>query len=526
MGRKRHIAFFLFVLMLMSALVFPVASQEAYAAESDYSYDTRYGGFLGKDLVHDSRFDSGYKKHYGLDVSKYQGSVNWAKVAEAGAEFAFIRVGYRGYGTGNLCEDSYAAANIKGALKNGLKIGVYIFSQAINVKEAVEEADFVLSLLKKYGVGPEDITLPIMYDVEFVYNSSTGGYKGRLYEANLTKAQRTDMTLAFLERVEDSGYTGGLYGSRSALNGEIKCDMSKINGKYSVWMAAYTTSKKAGYGGPYEFWQYSSTGKVPGISGNVDVDVWYEKIEKPAPAEPAEPEDDPDDPEPVLTAAPPAETTPVETAAPAEDSGSDTSLESSKVTGNSESSSSGKTTTTTAVKTTKTVKTGWQTVKGKKYYVDPKTKKNVTGWQTIGGKRYYFNNKGVMQTGLQKISGKRYYFDKNGVMQKGWETVSGKKYYFGKDGAALTRWQTINGKKYYFSSEGVMRKGWRNIGGKRYHFTSSGVMQTGWQKISGKWYYFYKSGVMARNMYIDGYWVDANGVRGNKRTKAIAALLL
>ena len=265
------------ILAIILALVISLgaAVPEVFAAGNDYTYDTDYAGFLGEGLIHDERFD-GYKIHYGLDVSRYQGSINWQKVADAGAEFVFVRVGYRGYSSGSLVEDSKAQYNITEALKYGLKVGVYFYSQAITVSEGIEEADYVMSLLEGYGIGPEDLELPVVFDVEYPSNSS-GSYTGRLYNAGLSKSVRTDITLAFLERVESMGYTGCLYGSRSALNGEIKCDMSKINGKYLVWLAAYTKSKKAGYGGPYSFWQYSCKGKVPGINAEVDVDVWYEE---------------------------------------------------------------------------------------------------------------------------------------------------------------------------------------------------------------------------------------------------------
>ena len=262
------------LLLLIAVLVLSLFSGRIYAASgNDLSYDNRYCGLLGQGLIHDQRFN-GCTIRYGVDVSKYQGDINWSKVKAAGAEFAIIRVGFRGYETGSLNEDPKADYNVKEALKAGLKIGVYFYSQAITVNEGIAEADYVMSLLTEYGVGPRDLALPVVFDVE--YPSENGRYVGRLYTANLSKDTRTSITLAFLERVEAAGYRGCLYGSRSALSGEIKCDMSKIEGRYPIWMAAYTTSHQAGYSGDYCIWQHSCYGKVDGISGAVDLDIWYD----------------------------------------------------------------------------------------------------------------------------------------------------------------------------------------------------------------------------------------------------------
>ena len=260
-------------IILLAALALGLVPQAAFAKENSYSYDDRYAGLLGQGLNHDPRFD-GCIKRYGIDVSKYQGDIDWAKAKAAGVEFAVIRVGYRGYEYGSLNEDPKAERNFRLARENGVKVGAYFYSQAITVAEARAEADYTISLLESYGVEPDDMDLPIVMDVEFP--SENGHYTGRLYNANLSNEVRTNVTLAFLERVEQKGYRACLYGSRSALSGEIKCDMSKIEGRYPVWMAAYTYTRTAGYTGEYSIWQHSCKGKVDGISGPVDLDVWYD----------------------------------------------------------------------------------------------------------------------------------------------------------------------------------------------------------------------------------------------------------
>ena len=179
--KNRRITAIIFFIMLAAAVFGPFLSC-AYAAEDEFSYDTRFGGFLGRGLVHDGRF-SEFDKHYGLDVSAHQKEVDWELVAAGGAEFAFIRVGYRGYETGLIVEDQYAVYNVREALRNGLKIGVYIYSQAISKEEGIEEADFVLDFLDRNGLGPANLMLPIVYDVEYPSSNGKYGDRPRLFAA-------------------------------------------------------------------------------------------------------------------------------------------------------------------------------------------------------------------------------------------------------------------------------------------------------------------------------------------------------
>lgn len=193
----------------------------------------------------------------GIDVSYAQGSVDWKKVKAAGVDYVMIRVGYRGYTQGGLYLDSDFVKNIEGATAAGLDCGVYFYSQAITVEEAILEADFVLKAIKGY-----DLTYPVAFDTEDV-NDPIARTKG------LTDKQRTDFAIAFCERILNSGYYPTIYASKSWLLDEM--EFSRINGKFDIWLAEWTD--KATFPYTYQMWQYTENGSVSGISGYVDLDV-------------------------------------------------------------------------------------------------------------------------------------------------------------------------------------------------------------------------------------------------------------
>lgn len=192
---------------------------------------------------------------FGIDVSKWNGNIDWNSVKSSGASYAIIRCGYRGSSTGALITDPKFAANISGANAAGLKVGVYFFTQAVNEKEAVEEASMVLDLVKKYK-----ISYPIFLDVE----SSGGRADG------IDKGTRTAVCKAFCATIQNSGYTAGVYANKTWLNSKI--DAGAL-GSYKIWLAQYAAAPS--YGGRYNLWQYSSKGSVPGIKGNVDMNQSY-----------------------------------------------------------------------------------------------------------------------------------------------------------------------------------------------------------------------------------------------------------
>ncbi|MBQ7289111.1 MAG: glycoside hydrolase family 25 protein [Clostridia bacterium] len=198
----------------------------------------------------------------GIDVSRYQTNIDWESVKEAGVDFAIIRVGYRGYGTGKLTLDTYFEKNIKGATAAGVPCGVYIYSTAINTAEALEEAAFVLSAVKNYK-----LDYPIMYDVE--------RYTDRC--AGMTKKQFTDNTIAFLEAIKSAGYKAMYYTYRSFLQNHLEYERLK---NYDLWLAVYSNAADDSPVNKYNYkiWQYSDSGKINGISGNVDLNIQVQPV--------------------------------------------------------------------------------------------------------------------------------------------------------------------------------------------------------------------------------------------------------
>lgn len=205
---------------------------------------------------------------YGIDVSRFQGTIDWAQVAGSGINFAMIRVGYRDSSTGEIKADSNAKYNMQEAEKNGIKIGAYFFSTAITKAEAVEEADWVADYIAKYP-----ITYPVGYNCEGFENSTSRQY-------GMSKDDRSNVAMAFLGEVYKSGYTPIFYASRNELNGDTKWNTSEIEKSYKIWMAWYnqdTSNLAAGpsYSGKCAMWQYTNQGTVAGISKKVDVNVAY-----------------------------------------------------------------------------------------------------------------------------------------------------------------------------------------------------------------------------------------------------------
>lgn len=193
----------------------------------------------------------------GIDVSSHQGNIDWASVKAAGINFAIIRVGYRGSQTGALVEDSCFKKNIQGATANGINVGVYFFTQATTEAEAVEEASMALTLCSGYN-----LSYPIFVDTE---NGS-----GAARANGLDKGARTACVAAFCKTIANGGRKAGVYASKSWYNNKI--DASAFS-NYFIWVAQYNTT--CNYKGKYNMWQYSSKGSVPGIKGNVDVNIAY-----------------------------------------------------------------------------------------------------------------------------------------------------------------------------------------------------------------------------------------------------------
>ncbi len=192
----------------------------------------------------------------GIDVSSWQGDIDWDKVRESGIEFVIVRAGYRGSVTGSIVKDKYFDANVSGAQQAGLQVGVYFVTQAVNEAEAVEEASAVMEMCAPY-----DLELPIYLDVE----GSNGGRGDQI-----DKETRTAVCEAFCMTLENAGQSGGVYACRYWLTNNI--DASRLD-RYNVWLAEYRSTPL--YNGYYSMWQYTSKGHVDGINGNVDFDIMY-----------------------------------------------------------------------------------------------------------------------------------------------------------------------------------------------------------------------------------------------------------
>ena len=196
--------------------------------------------------------------HMGIDVSKYQGKIDWEKVAADGVEFVFLRLGLRGYESGKLVEDETFQANIQGALAHGIKVGVYFFTQAITEEEAIEEANFVLE-----RIAPYQIDCPVVFDVEKVGSSSA-----RMNQ--LTPQERTNVTIAFLDTIQAAGYKAMFYHNmETAL---LLLELERLE-NYDKWFAYY--GEELYYPYAYGVWQYSEKGNISGISGEVDMNIAF-----------------------------------------------------------------------------------------------------------------------------------------------------------------------------------------------------------------------------------------------------------
>lgn len=194
----------------------------------------------------------------GVDVSYHQGEIDWEAVAADGIQFAMIRCGYRGYGNGDLVTDSCYQGNMQRALDNGLDVGVYFFSQAITEEEAVEEAEYVLSLLEGYTV-----EMPVVFDMEILQDDARAN--------NLTSAERAQISKAFCDTIRAAGYTPMIYGNTAYYMSKV--DFASLAGEYGIWLAQYYDEPFF----PYQFnmWQYTNNGTVDGIAGTVDINLYF-----------------------------------------------------------------------------------------------------------------------------------------------------------------------------------------------------------------------------------------------------------
>lgn len=214
--------------------------------QSNYFYDNNF-------LQYE---DDKYTSEKGIDVSVFQGNIDWKKVKKSGVNFAMIRLGYSGSDTGKIFKDENFQKNLEGAKAAGIKVGVYFFSQAVTTDEAVEEGKYVVRNIRRKG-----IEYPVAYDMEPSEGSRING---------LSNKERTEITDAFCSIVKDHGYEAMVYGNVHWLT--TKLDMEYLT-EYGTWLAHY--AKKTTYSNKFVMWQYSESGRVPGIKKRVDLNIRF-----------------------------------------------------------------------------------------------------------------------------------------------------------------------------------------------------------------------------------------------------------
>ena len=395
----------------------------------------------------------------GIDVSRWQGDINWSQVAAD--DVSFVMLGTRSKGA----VDPYFHRNIQQASAAGVKVGVYIYSLAMTPEMAVEEANFVLNLIHDY---------PVSYPVAFDMEDSTQG--------TLSKDELAAIANAFCGRISEAGYYPVIYANDNWLANKL--DMSKMN--YPVWVARY--SAKPAYQNPV-MWQATSTGAVNGISGNVDIDFQFKDF----------------------TSVIPANTWRTI-------NGQTYYYQNYAKQKNNWIQDDG---TWYYMNGDGLVSKGWLNQSGKSYYLDDTTGKMITGWKSDSGKWYYFGSSGALSKGWINDNGTWYYSNQEGVMQTGWLDDGGRRYFLEGNGAMATGWREMDGAWYYFEGSGRMAKGVIDVGGLHYYMDpSTGRMAAGTTvDIGGVAYTADGSGVLSQVVQEAGN-ETGDSQTGNVQTQA------
>ena len=399
----------------------------------------------------------------GVDVSEWQGIINWEKVKADGIDFAILRVGYR---RTLPMVDKQWLRNVAECERLGIPYGVYIYSYGKTVEDAAAEAEHVIAQLQKGGHKP---VYPVYLDLE---ESSMASTSNRVLLGQMAEA--------FCEKVEAAGYRAGTYANLYWYNTFLA---DSVFDRWTRWVAQYNV--KCDYKKPYDMWQCTSQGSVDGIVGNVDLDFqigsnigkplgwhaeggawyWYQQNGEPFKGAAGKP-------------------------AWLYVSGRWYLFD-----------KDGK------------MLTGWQDVEGQRYYLSSSGAMEL-GWLNLGGTWYYLSSSGAMAKGWQTVNGSRYYLGDDGRMRVGWVEVGGDWYYFESSGAMFTGWLN-RGIWYWLDSQGKMAKGWCSLDGSWYYFASSGAMATGWVLDDKTWYWCEASGAMRANGWLNvggtWYWLYPSG---------------
>lgn len=382
----------------------------------------------------------------GIDVSRWQGEINWSQVAAD--DVSFVMLGTRSKGE----VDPNFHRNIQGAVSAGVQVGAYIYSLATTPEMALEEADFVINLIKDY---------PVSYPVALDMEDSV--------QAALSADELAAIANAFCQRIAGAGYYPIIYANEYWLNNHL--DMSKMN--YPVWVARY--NQKPTYSSPV-MWQATSTGSVKGIGTNVDIDFQFHDFSSVIPANTWR------------------------------NIGgnyfyyADYAMQKDSWIHDGDGwyymGQDG-----LALK-------NWQMLGGERYYLDADSGKMRYGWMQDGSSWYYLGSSGAAVKGWINDNGTWYYGDQgDGAMRTGWLEDGGQFYYLNDSGRMVTGWVSQDNRWYYMGGSGAMSRGWIQDGDSWYYLDQNGVMQTGWKEDNGHRYFLKESGQRAEGWrQVDGIW--------------------
>jgi glucan-binding YG repeat protein len=413
----------------------------------------------------------------GVDVSHWQGTIDWKAAAANDVKFAMLGTRYKG------AVDPNFDTNAKGAVNNGISLGIYLYSYAMNTDEAGAEADFVLNLIKDYPV-----SYPVAYDVEDETSQGT-----------LSKSDLTAIIKTFCEKIRAAGYYPILYANDYWLINKL--DMNALK-SYPVWVAAY--QRMHNWSNPV-MWQATSSGNINGFSGNVDIDLQFTDFSGKIPADTWR-----------------------------EIGGTSYYYKNYSMQKNTLINDGRHSYFLNADGTV--YKGGAKTLNGNSYYFDTASGEMFTGWMQNGdvwnyygdsglakgwikdkeswyfldnsgamktgwitdnGQRYFLTGSGAMATGLTEADGKNYLFGNDGSVQKNtWYQAGSSWYLTDKEGTALTGWAEQNGTWYLLGDDGAMKTGWQKSNDTWFFLNSDGTMKTGWCKDNNEWYYLGSSGAM------------------------------
>lgn len=449
---NKHLKLFstLLVLMLLASVSMFVCPADAEAAQTLVENSWRYeGGQLVSDdasseeggiaLLSMDALPDGVTAQ-GIDVSEHQGRIDWDAVKASGIDFAILRVGFGAPSFGGRVDYQFNR-NISECERLGIPYGIYIYSYAFDNQQAADEASMVIDCLS--GHNPR---LPVYYDLEDSKIIADGRQSGIASRAQ-----------TFCNKISAAGYKPGIYANLNWFN-NILTDPVFKSGSWDHWIAQYNS--QCHYTGSYSFWQYTSSGKVSGISGNVDMNYAYV----------------------------------------------DVSLYYWQLKEGTwyYATSDGK------------AYTGWLRQGGAWYWLDPSTHAMATGLHECNGSLYWFNSSGAMATGWVLDGGTWYYATGSGALARGPVSVGGVPYCFDtKNGAMLTGYQTdAQGVRRYFGSCGPLN-GWGLVDGSWYWF-ADGIASTGWIRTGGSWYWLdpEAGGAMATGLHVcngAAYWFNASG---------------